>query len=236
MVVRAPSVSVIIPCYNAAAFLAAAVDSVIRQRVDSVEIVIVDDGSTDETSSIALSFGSAVKLLRQPNAGIGAARNAGLALAGGELLAFLDADDLWTDNSLAARVMVLQASPDIEGVFGQCEQFFDAGVDPLLSAKWEVDLRKQQFRNPGTMLIRRAAFNRVGGFATGLHVGEMVEWLGRAEASAVAFANIDDLALRRRIHGNNNSLRADRKKGDFLVALKRAIDVRRARREPPGSA
>jgi glycosyltransferase involved in cell wall biosynthesis len=227
--VRAPSVSVVIPCFNAAAFLATAVESVIRQRGDPIEIIVVDDGSTDETASIALSFGSAVKLLRQPNAGIGAARNAGLALAGGEIVAFLDADDLWTDNSLAARLMVLQASPDIDGVFGQCEQFFDA-------AKWAVDLRRQQFRNAGAMLIRRVAFNRVGGFGTDLQVGEMVDWLGRAEAAAVAFANIDDLVLLRRIHGRNNSLRTDLRKGDILRALKRSIDVRRARREPPGAS
>lgn len=233
---RAPSVSVVIPCFNAAAFLATAVESVIRQRGDPIEIIVVDDGSTDETASIALSFGSAVKLLRQPNAGIGAARNAGLALAGGEIVAFLDADDLWTDNSLAARLMVLQASPDIDGVFGQCEQFFDAGLDPLTSAKWAVDLRRQQFRNAGAMLIRRVAFNRVGGFGTDLQVGEMVDWLGRAEAAAVAFANIDDLVMLRRIHGRNNSLRTDLRKGDILRALKRSIDVRRARREPPGAS
>jgi glycosyltransferase involved in cell wall biosynthesis len=240
--VAAPSVSVIIPCFNAAAFLAAAVDSILQQRAGatagsialSIEILVVDDGSTDASPSLAKSFGPAVRLLRQTNAGISAARNAGVAVAGGEFLAFLDADDLWTAGSLAARMRLLQASPPTDAVFGQCEQFFDAALDPLACGRWRVDLRRQPFRHPGAMLIRRPAFDRVGGFATGLQVGEMVEWLGRAQAAGVSFENIDDLVLRRRIHGGNTSLRADLRKHDVLRALKQSIDARRAAGAPPG--
>jgi glycosyltransferase involved in cell wall biosynthesis len=228
------TVSVIIPCFNAAPFLAAAIDSIIQQPAEASQIIVVDDGSSDESAVIAKSFGSRVKLLRQQNSGISAARNAGLGLATAELLAFLDADDLWTRDSLAARLAVLADSPGTDCVFGEVEQFLNPDLGAARRARLAVDLRRQPMRHPGTMLIRRRAFDRVGPFNEDLEVGEMVEWIGRAEAAGITMHSTGELVMRRRIHESNHSLRNDLQISGFLRALKTSLDRRRASGKAPG--
>src|SRR5436305_1029668 len=90
-----PMISVIIPVYNGERYLGEAIESVLAQSYHWLEIILVDDGSTDGSATVAKQFSPAVQVVRQPNLGAGAARNRGIALAQGEFLAFLDADDLW---------------------------------------------------------------------------------------------------------------------------------------------
>lgn len=224
----ATRLSVVIPCYNARAFLAAAIDSVLAQRADGLEIIVIDDGSTDGSAQIARGFGPVVSCHSQPNGGIAAARNAGIARARGELLAFIDADDLWTPGSLDARLAALEAPPPVDCVFGALQQFLSPGIDPLVAARLEFDANPSLARFAGTMLIRRAAFLRAGPFDTSLRVGEMVEWVARAEAAGVTTRTLDMVVMRRRIHGNNTVLTQKSSQGDYLRALKAAMDRRRA--------
>ena len=97
-----PLVSVIVPVHNGARFLAAALDSVAAQDYGSMEILVVDDGSSDNSAEIAASY--RVRLLQQPNRGVAEARNAGVAESSGELLAFLDQDDLWLERKVSRQV------------------------------------------------------------------------------------------------------------------------------------
>jgi len=99
----------VIPAFNAEPYLAEAIQSVLAQGIPGIQVVVVDDGSTDGTAEVAAGFGAQVALIRQPNAGIGAARNAGVERAVGNFLAFLDADDVWPAGSLASRLAVLDA-------------------------------------------------------------------------------------------------------------------------------
>ncbi|TVR59325.1 MAG: glycosyltransferase family 2 protein [Candidatus Competibacteraceae bacterium] len=108
-----PLVSVVIPAYNAAGFIARAVDSVLAQTYQRCEIRVVDDGSTDDTVRILETYGDALQVIRQPNGGLSNARNRGLAAAEGEYVAFLDADDRWLPDKLARQVAILEARPDI---------------------------------------------------------------------------------------------------------------------------
>jgi glycosyltransferase involved in cell wall biosynthesis len=101
-----PTVSVVIPAYNAEAYLREALDSVFAQTRPPDEVVVVDDGSTDRTSEVAASYGDRVRLLRQPNRGEAAARNAGVLAARGALIAFLDADDTWLPRYLESQLRV----------------------------------------------------------------------------------------------------------------------------------
>lgn len=220
--------SVVIPCYNAERFLAEAIDSVLAQRAAGLEIIVIDDGSTDGSAEIARGFGPVVSCHSQPNAGIAAARNAGIARATGELLAFVDADDLWTEGSLDARLAALESAPRVDCVFGALQQFLSPGIDPLVAARLEFDANASTARFAGTMLIRRAAFLRAGPFDTALRVGEMVEWVARAEAAGVTTRTLDAVVMRRRIHGNNTVLTQKLSQGDYLRALKAAMDRRRA--------
>jgi len=98
------TVSVIIPAFNGAEFVAAAIESALAQTYADTEVITIDDGSTDETAAVLERFGSRIRVIRQPNRGLAAARNAGIALAGGEYVALLDADDTWEPAFLELAV------------------------------------------------------------------------------------------------------------------------------------
>ena len=119
-----PLVSCIIPVYNGADFLAEAVTSVLAQRHPALEVVVVDDGSTDDTPRVAASFGERVRYVRQDNAGPAVARNTGLAKTRGELVAFLDADDRWHETKLARQAAVLEAQPELDYLVALVQNFW----------------------------------------------------------------------------------------------------------------
>jgi len=106
-------VSVVIPTYNRAAYLGAAIESALSQTYQPIEVVVVDDGSTDATATVVAAFGSRVRYFHQANGGVAAARNVGLRESRGELIAFLDSDDRWYPWKIAAQVSLLRARPDV---------------------------------------------------------------------------------------------------------------------------
>jgi len=116
-----PRVSVIIPAYNCGRYLAAAIQSALDQTVPPAEIIVVDDGSTDDTASVAQSFGNRIRYIRQPNAGPAAARNHGAQVATGDWLAFLDADDEWLPWRLEVQLALAAEYPDVVMWCGQTE-------------------------------------------------------------------------------------------------------------------
>ena len=107
----APSISVVIPCYNAAAFLRATIESILGQTQPVLEVIVVDDGSADDSANIAESFGPPVRVIRQPNQGESAARNRGIEAAGGDWVAFLDADDLWLPTKVELQAEAIRSAP-----------------------------------------------------------------------------------------------------------------------------
>ncbi|MDR5708499.1 MAG: glycosyltransferase family 2 protein, partial [Armatimonadota bacterium] len=117
-----PTVSLVIPAHNAEAYLREALDSVFAQTRPPDEVIVVDDGSLDRTPEIAASYGDRVRLVRQPNRGEAAARNTGVRVAQGELIAFLDADDAWLPGYLTSQLRVYETSG------GNCLVFCDAWV------------------------------------------------------------------------------------------------------------
>lgn len=120
---RSPLVSVVIPAYNVGDFLGATIESVFSQRVDEVEIIVIDDGSTDNTANVMDSYANRIHSIRQDNCGVAAARNVGLKYASGEFVAFLDGDDIWNPDNLGVKLAVLERNPEIAGVFGDFEIF-----------------------------------------------------------------------------------------------------------------
>jgi glycosyltransferase involved in cell wall biosynthesis len=114
---RANLVSVIIPAYNAELYLAEAIESVLAQTYRTVELIVVDDGSTDNTALIAKKFADSVRLIHQTNQGLSAARNAGIRSAQGEIIALLDADDLWESCFLEVMVSALEQNPQLIGAY-----------------------------------------------------------------------------------------------------------------------
>src|SRR5438093_5382562 len=116
-----PLVSVVIPVYNGERYLVDAIQSVLDQTYRNFEVIVVDDGSTDESAAVAKRFGEAIRYVHQANGGVSKARNTGIAEARGAYLAFLDQDDLWLPEKLAVQVAYLDSHPEVGAVYCQCE-------------------------------------------------------------------------------------------------------------------
>ena len=181
--VTTPLLSVVIPTWNRARLVCEAVESALSQRNGQVEVIVVDDGSTDDTANILTrNFGSRIHVLRQPSRrGVGAARNAGIRLANGELVAFLDSDDLWLPGKLNAELRLLEQFPDADAVVSDSLCFVEGQADDrsrfaltgLLAAtqghvRWVSECEwlwtnSRKAVQMSTLILRREALARIGG-------------------------------------------------------------------------
>jgi len=222
-------VSVIIPVFNGKKYLGEAIDSVFSQTCPVGEILIVDDGSTDGTAQVARAFGDRVRYFHQMNGGIGAARNRGVDMAEGNFLAFLDADDLWEPHKLAMQMAALEEDGSLDAVFGHVVQFITPEMDESERSGIFCPAAPAAGYVAGTMLIRRDFFCRVGKFSTDLKVGEFIDWYARAREEGISYRMLPDVVARRRLHGNNTTVRERHAQPDYVHILKASLDRRRAR-------
>ena len=201
-----PRFSVVIPAYNSAATLARAIESVRAQSWPAHEIIVVDDGSTDATAEVARQFGEDVRLIRQPNSGVSAARNAGAAAASGDWLAFLDADDWYAPERIRLHAEWIAEDPGLDFLTGDYE-YRDAanallGTSMAQHAAGRAMLAKcggaphavidrpaeiaafvaDHFGDTHTLSLPRARFVELGGYPTGFKVCEDVHFLTRLVA------------------------------------------------------
>ena len=218
-------VSVIVPAYQAERFLDEALESALAQEGVPVEVIVVDDGSTDRTAEIAARPG--VRVVRQRHRGISVARNAGLARATGRFIAILDADDLWPPDRLSLQVQYLREHPAVGIVLGLTEIFLNDG--DALPAHWPHVLAGQAIpRVAGSMLARREAFERVGGFDESLRLCEDIDWLSRAKDAGVTAGSVDRVVLRYRIHAANTTSDTMGIRADLLRVLRGSVRRQRA--------
>jgi glycosyltransferase involved in cell wall biosynthesis len=164
-----PKVSVVIPVYNAEAWLADTIGSVLAQRYDDYEIVIVDDGSSDRTVQVARGFEPRVTVLQQPNGGPASARNRAIERARGEYIAFLDCDDLWAPEKLARQVAFLDSRPEIGLTWAEAWMFSESAGERTVPGKigytGEASFRLLLFGDfipNSTVMIRRCCVDAVG--------------------------------------------------------------------------
>lgn len=221
-------VSVVVPCFNAAAYLGEALQSVLDQNVRNVEIVVVDDGSTDDSASVARRFTPHVQLASQTNQGISAARNRGLEVAAGSIIAFLDADDVMPANSIASRLAVLDTNPTVDVAVGLVTQFLSPELDDDTRQRIAISNEPTRGRVVGAMLIRRHVFERIGTFDSAFRLGETIDWVARADAAGVSMHTIDDVVLHRRVHSANSVRKAAQLRSDYLRVLRASISRQRA--------
>lgn len=168
-----PTTSVVIPAYNAAGTIVAAIRSALAQTLPALEILVIDDGSTDDTEAAVRPFGERVRWIRQAHGGPGAARNRGVAEAQGEWVAFLDADDLWLPRKLEIQRETLRRVPEADAV--QCSAYLVNDALEVIEARWcrpdqNTLLDALSFRNlpalSSTLLVRKRCLEAVGGFST----------------------------------------------------------------------
>lgn len=222
-----PLVSVIIPVWNCEKYVAAAIESVLGQTYRPLELILVDDGSTDGSPLILAGYAPPARVHHQPNAGLGAARNAGIGLAAGELIAFLDADDLWLPQKLEIQVRRMCAEPRVDMVFAHVEQFVTPDLSEDEKRRVEGDGAVITGTFAGTLLARRAVFDHAGLFATHWRVGEFIDWYLKARESGLLTSIVPEVVMKRRLHATNMTRRERDKRADYARIIKASLDRRR---------
>lgn len=194
---RTPLATIIVPVFNGESFLGAALESALAQDVGNVEVIVVDDGSQDGTAGIARSF-PRVRYLWQENAGPGAARNAGLAVAQGEFVAFLDADDVIPPDKLSLQIGYLRDHPEVGCVLGKHEWISDGAGPPDLE-------RDALYDEVGgiplmTLVTRRTVLDELGGFDSAFRISEDRDLLIRMRERGIHIVVLPQVVLHRRWH------------------------------------
>jgi glycosyltransferase involved in cell wall biosynthesis len=196
-----PLVSVIVPAYNARRHIRAALASALAQTVSDLEVLVVDDGSRDDTAAIVAMVAARdtrVRLFRQPNAGVAAARNVALRESAGEFLALLDSDDLWDARFLEEQVGILRARPDVQIVTGNAIEMGGARdgrpARPYPDGRPDPDLAAILTDEEAVFIMtvfRRVVYERLGGFDEALRTNEDYDYWLRAAAAGFVFARND---------------------------------------------
>ena len=227
------TVSVVMPLYNARPYVGAALDSILGQSRPPEEIIVVDDGSSDGSQDVVAGYGPAVRLLSQDHRGPGTALNLGGRATTGDLIAFLDADDLWVPEKLALQIPVLDAEPALDGVFGHIVQFLSEDA-AAVADRFVVPMQPMAGINRTTFLLRRAALDRFGWFDEALGTSDFVPWWARAAALGFRHRVLDAVLAKRRIHlSNTGTLRRHDQQQESLLGLQQALALRRRKRVGP---
>lgn len=214
-------VSIMMPCRNAEPYLQETITSLISQGEYPWELIVVNDGSTDNSMAKILHHLPAATIVEGERRGIGAALNLALPHAKGDFYAWIDADDLWANGKLALQLDSLRTHPHWDGCFVGAEQFFHAPEPAQIAPSPSGRLR-------GALLIRRQSFEKVGPFREDIKIAEFVDWCARAEDTGLQLGQLPQNLYRRRIHATNTMKSQDIDKRDYLKVLKAALDRRRS--------
>lgn len=196
---KAPLVSVVIPIFNGARFLPGVIQNILEQHYAPLEILIIDDGSTDATPMISKEYSDKARYVRQANLGPASARNTGLGLAKGDVVAFLDVDDVWPNDKLHHQVSRLLHHSDLDIIMGKVEFFADP---PQTNPSLSPHIPQQSLINVyfGSGVFRKTVFSRVGQFDERLRYSEDHDWFLRAREMGVGILIMDKVTLYHRIH------------------------------------
>lgn len=223
-------VSVVIPVYNGSRFLPEALYSVRCQDYAPLEVIVVDDGSTDDTpdaiASLAADPANRIRTLRTENRGPAAARNAGIAHARGTVIAFLDVDDLWPNGKLARQMARLARTPSLDIVHGLVDFRILPGAAPSM-ARFRHLVEPVVAANLGAGLFRKEILARVGGFDENMIHGEDVDLFLRAIEAEASIAVMNTVTLVYRLHDRNMMVDAVAAYRGLMAALRQSIARRR---------
>jgi glycosyltransferase involved in cell wall biosynthesis len=225
----APLVSVIVTIYNGADYIASALTSILSQCYDPLEIIIVNDGSTDCTAQLAEEWigknPEQIKLIHRPNGGVAAARNTGLKAARGDIIGILDVDDLWPAGTLRAFTDVLIHHPKASVVQGYIRRIWLA--DAPGKPKFERDFVPYLAMNVGSMFYLRSVFDTIGFFDEQPAQNEDTDLHLRIREAGLQIIVLERIALIYRMHSHNLTHGIDLKKADFFKVLHNSLERRR---------
>jgi glycosyltransferase involved in cell wall biosynthesis len=218
------------PAFDAARYLREAIESVLGQTHGPLELIVVDDGSTDDTAAVAASYGPPIRVVaaEQRVRNIGGARNVGVALSRGEVLAFLDADDYWEPRWLELGLEALRAEPAPDLVFGRVREFLSPDLEPAAAGALRPLAGGHPGHVAGATLVPRESFERIGPFATVRLGNEYSDWFLRARDLGLTTTLLGEVTLHRRLHATNTTRMTPATISDHAVAIKASLDRRRA--------
>lgn len=228
------SVSVIIPTYNYGRFIAEAIESVLGQTIGTLEIIVVDDGSTDDTEKLFVEFGDAIRYIKQDNGGVCAARNRGVAESTGEFIAFLDADDIWEPTKIEKQLakfaedevigLVHCGMREFDSDSGETVQLHLVGGEGWVAADIALWERPVIVGPGGSIVVRRDVIEDVGGFDERLKNGEDWEFCLRvAKKYKVGF--VAEPLVNYRNHGANASKNVAEMERSTLISWEKAFNT-----------
>lgn len=231
-------ISCIVPVFNGERYLAEALESILAQTYRPIEIIVVDDGSTDGTRELCARYGDRIRYLRQNNAGAPTARNLGLSASQGEFIAFLDSDDLWHPEKLARQMELFEVRPELDLCVTHLQRFW---VPQLASEQQRFQGHRFAEVLPGyvtqTLLARRRLFSFIGLFDTSRRVGDPMDWFLRAAEQGAVIEMLPDLLVFQRMHESNLSVElgsrrmTDSMQNAILDVVKASLDRRRRNNE-----
>jgi len=219
-------VSAIIPVYNGERYLAEAIESMLAQTYRPIEVIVVDDGSSDGSADIARSSRE-VRYIYQPNQGVAVARNKGIEAARGDFIAFLDQDDLWTPSKLSVQMDYLLGHPDVGYVIARMRVFLEPGTE------WPSSLNKDHYSKdpvgfiPGTLVARKTVFEQIGSFDTSYRHSNDSDWFFRAKDASIPKAILSEVLLHKRFHGSNLSHEVQAMTSEVLRVVRSSIARKR---------
>jgi len=224
-------VSVIIPVYNGDRYLSEGIESVLAQTYRAIEVIVVDDGSTDRSANVVKQHAPLTRYSYQEHSGLSAALNHGISLSRGSFFAFIDADDLWTEDKLERQMAIIDGNREVDAVFGHVEQFYSPDLEEVEKRKIRYPSQIVPGYSTGTMRIRREAFLWIGLFESRWRVGQFVEWYARAVERGLKSVMLSEVLMKRRLHASNMGIRESASQTDYLQILKRNIDRQRGKAE-----
>lgn len=199
-----PLVTVIIPVYNGGKFLEEALQSVFDQTYQNMEIIVVDDGSTDNSADIAQRY-PGVNYIYQENQGVSVARNTAITKAKGEFIAFLDSDDFWMPDKLSIQIEYMLRNPEFRITTTDKTNFLEPGTQLPNHLKQIDNWETMEENIPSTMVVHHSVFKEIGNYSPDYRASEDIEWIWRATDASISIKKVEKNLVRRRLHGSNLS-------------------------------
>lgn len=227
-------ISVIMPVFNTEKYVKEAIESVFSQNYKKIELICINDGSTDSSLSILESFGDKIILINiKDNCGASEARNKGIRVAKGKFLAFLDADDIWVNNKLEVQMNQFNINPNLDISFSYMKCFISPDLSEEVKDKRYCPQVSIPGHIPSTAVVKRTSFEKVGYLDTRFKNIEFIDWINKAKEIGLKIETVNDILVSRRIHDTNvGVIDRDNSRSDYLKMIRESIDRKRKNNIP----
>ncbi len=226
MICNTPTISTIIPVFNAAKYIEEAIESVLAQNVTNHELVLLNDGSTDRSAEILNKYKSKATVIHSSNRGTAITLNEAVKLSNGEFLTFLDADDIWLPDKLNLQLASFNKDTELDCCFGHINQFISPELPIEIQSRFIIPTDPQPGYNRQSLMVKRKSFIKVGYFDEALKTGEFIDWYLRAKSKNLKMNMLSEVVTNRRIHDKSMGSSHDHD-SQFAIIMKRHLDRKR---------